>query len=76
MRTPPDQPLSRPLPAPGTPRAPAAAGTETELYDDPGWNTYIGYVWERSFGDTADFARADDEPVNEHRLVAGVRLWW
>jgi copper resistance protein B len=37
---------------------------------------YIGYVWERSLGDTADFARADDEPVNEHRLVAGVRLWW
>ncbi|WP_145930954.1 hypothetical protein [Immundisolibacter cernigliae] len=42
MRTPPDQPLSRPLPAPGTPRAPAAAGTETELYDDPGWNNYVG----------------------------------
>ena len=36
---------------------------------------YIGYVWERSFAGTADFRRADGEPVTEHRLVAGVRLW-
>lgn len=36
---------------------------------------YVGYVWERSFAGTADFRRADGEPVTEHRLVAGVRLW-
>lgn len=37
---------------------------------------YIGYVWERSFGGTADRKRADGEPVLERRFVAGVRLWW
>lgn len=36
---------------------------------------YIGYVWERSFAGTADLRRADGEPVTEHRLVAGVRMW-
>ncbi|MBI2828061.1 MAG: copper resistance protein B [Acidobacteria bacterium] len=36
---------------------------------------YIGYVWERSFAGTADLRRADGEPVTEHRLVAGVRVW-
>lgn len=37
---------------------------------------YAGYVWERSFGGTADRRRAEDEPVNEHRFVAGFRMWW
>lgn len=37
---------------------------------------YIGYVLERSFGETADLARAEGEPVNERRFVAGVRIWW
>ena len=37
---------------------------------------YLGYVWERSFGDTADLRRAEGDPVNEHRVVAGIRLWW
>lgn len=37
---------------------------------------YIGFVWERSFGDTADFKRAAGDPVTERRFVAGVRLWW
>lgn len=37
---------------------------------------YVGLVWERSFGRTADFKRLEDEPVTERRLVAGVRLWW
>ena len=36
---------------------------------------YVGYVWEQSFAGTADFRRADREPVTEHRLVVGVRLW-
>ncbi len=37
---------------------------------------YIGFVWERSFGDTADFKRSERDPVTERRFVAGVRLWW
>jgi len=37
---------------------------------------YLGYVWERSFAGTADRRRAENDPVNEHRLVAGVRMWW
>lgn len=37
---------------------------------------YLGYVWERSFGDTADLRRAEGDPLNEHRVVAGIRLWW
>ena len=36
---------------------------------------YVGYVWERSYAGTADLRRARGEPVTEHRLVAGVRLW-
>lgn len=37
---------------------------------------YVGYVWERSLGGTADFKRREGGPVAEHRFVAGVRLWW
>ena len=37
---------------------------------------YLGLVWERSFGRTADFKRLEHEPVTERRLVAGIRLWW
>lgn len=36
---------------------------------------YIGFVWERSLGDTAHLRRAEGEPVTERRFVAGVRLW-
>jgi len=36
---------------------------------------YIGYVIERSFSGTADRRRVQGEPVTEHRLVAGIRLW-
>lgn len=37
---------------------------------------YVGYVWERSFAGTADRRRAEGDPVNEHRVVAGIRAWW
>ncbi len=37
---------------------------------------YIGYVWERSFAGTADLRRAERNPVNERRFVAGLRLWF
>ncbi len=37
---------------------------------------YIGVVWERAYGDTADFRRADGHGVNDTRVVAGVRIWF
>jgi copper resistance protein B len=37
---------------------------------------YIGLSWERAVGETADFARADDENVGAVSAVAGVRLWF
>ena len=37
---------------------------------------YIGVVHERSFGDTADMARAGGEASRETRWVAGVRWWF
>jgi copper resistance protein B len=37
---------------------------------------YVGYVWERSFSDTAELRREAGDPVNEHRFVAGVRAWF
>lgn len=37
---------------------------------------YIGYVWERSFSGTAERRRAEGDPVNEHRFVAGFRMWF
>lgn len=37
---------------------------------------YVGYVWEPSFGSTADLRRARGEPANERRFVVGLRLWW
>lgn len=37
---------------------------------------YIGYRWERRFGDTADLARAAGEDATEGSLVAGLRWWY
>lgn len=37
---------------------------------------YVGVVWARKFGDTARFARAEGEDVEETRLVAGLRAWF
>ena len=37
---------------------------------------YAGYVWERSFAGTADRRRAEGEPVDEYRFVAGFRMWF
>lgn len=36
---------------------------------------YVGFVWERALGGTADFRRSDRELVTEHRVVVGLRLW-
>lgn len=37
---------------------------------------YVGVHWERKFGDTADFARAHGEGVEDTRVVFGVRAWF
>lgn len=37
---------------------------------------YIGFVHERSFGNTADLRRNEGEPTEDTRVIAGVRLWF
>lgn len=37
---------------------------------------YVGVNYERKFGDTADFARAAGEDVEDVRLVLGLRAWF
>jgi len=37
---------------------------------------YIGVNWERKFGDTADFARADGERAETTSFVVGLRAWY
>lgn len=37
---------------------------------------YLGVVWTRKVGDTADFARAEGEDVSDTRFVVGLRAWF
>lgn len=37
---------------------------------------YIGVSWERKFGDTADYARADGGRVESTSFVIGLRAWY
>jgi len=37
---------------------------------------YIGVVWTRRFGATADFARADHHAAHDRQWVVGVRIWF
>ncbi len=37
---------------------------------------YVGVVWSRKFGGTADFSRAEGGGAEDTQLVAGVRLWF
>lgn len=37
---------------------------------------YVGVVWSRKVGDTADFARAEGEEVDDTRVVVGLRAWF
>lgn len=37
---------------------------------------YLGVVYERKLGETADLARADGEEVEDTRFVLGVRAWF
>ncbi len=37
---------------------------------------YIGVTWNRSYGNSADLARAEGEDDDEARFVAGIRMWF
>ncbi|WP_309753669.1 copper resistance protein B [Caballeronia sp. LZ062] len=37
---------------------------------------YVGFIWGRRFGRTADFSRQDGGPVSDKELVVGVTLWY
>lgn len=37
---------------------------------------YVGVVWTRIYGETADFARAEGLDVDDLQLVAGLRVWF
>ena len=37
---------------------------------------YVGVRWSRSFGDTADYARARGDDVDATRLVVGIKAWF
>ena len=37
---------------------------------------YVGVVWSRKFGNTADYARAAGGESQETQLVAGIRIWF
>lgn len=37
---------------------------------------YIGVVWERAYGGTADFRRDHIDDIDDTRFVAGVRIWF
>lgn len=37
---------------------------------------YVGVVWSRRFGDTADLARASGTDTSDVQIVAGLRIWF
>ncbi|MEO6076583.1 MAG: copper resistance protein B, partial [Dokdonella sp.] len=37
---------------------------------------YVGVVWSRKFGGTADFARAEGGGAEDTQVVAGLRIWF
>ncbi len=40
------------------------------------FSPYVGYVWHRSFGDTAELLRAAGAPYREGSFVFGIRAWY
>ncbi|KPW29159.1 Copper resistance protein B [Pseudomonas coronafaciens pv. atropurpurea] len=42
----------------------------------PQFAPYVGVTWERSYGNTADYAREEGDDIAEARLVAGLRVWF
>ena len=39
-------------------------------------NPYIGITWEKSFGNSADFAKAEGEEISHTQFVIGLRAWY
>jgi copper resistance protein B len=37
---------------------------------------YVGVVWERAYGSTADFRREQGEEIDDTRFVVGLRIWF
>ena len=37
---------------------------------------YVGVSWNRAYGQTAQYARDEDEDINQLRWVVGLRLWF
>jgi len=37
---------------------------------------YVGFEWSRSFGDTADYAKARGDDVDATRFVVGIKAWF
>lgn len=37
---------------------------------------YIGVNWQKKFGNTADFARAEEKDIEDAQFVIGVRAWY
>jgi copper resistance protein B len=54
----------------------AEAGLRLRYEIVPEFAPYVGVEYERAFGNTADFRRADGEDVGGLRLVLGVRTWF
>jgi copper resistance protein B len=38
--------------------------------------SYLGVVWERAYGTTADFRREEGDDIDDTRFVAGLRIWF
>lgn len=51
------------------------AGIRLGFQVTPQFSPYIGINWEKSFGNTADFARAEGEDVDSTQFVLGFRFW-
>lgn len=56
--------------------ADASAGVRLRYEIRREFAPYVGVVWQRAYGRTADFRRADDLSVLDRQVVAGVRIWF
>lgn len=54
----------------------AAVGVRLRYQVSPLVAPYLGLEYERAFGNTADFRRAEDEEVGGWNLLAGMRMWF
>ncbi|HZW17521.1 MAG TPA: copper resistance protein B [Luteimonas sp.] len=54
----------------------ASFGLRLRYEFSPRFAPYVGHVWTRCFGDTADLVEAAGHEAGEHGWVAGVRFWF